>query len=915
MKQQTSESQAKTLADEEAAIERAAINEERTEILDQLEAWLEVPMLVLSFAWIVLLVVDLVRGLSPILQTVNSVIWIIFILEFAFRLTIAPYKWRFLKRNWLTAVSLLAPGLRLLRIARLAQLLRLTRVTRGLRLLRIVSSVNRGMRALGSAMSRRGFGYVVLLTVLVALLGAAGILAFEGAAEAGPASPIRTYGDALWWTAMALTTMGSDYFPVTPEGRILGFLIALYAFAVFGYLTATLATFFIGREADVGAVGDLLAENRLVTITGPGGIGKTSLGVEAARTVADRFPDGAWFVALADLEDATTVRSVIARTIGLYDGPGRPAAEALAPYLRDRSVLLVLDNFEHVLGATGDVADILAASAGSRVIVTSRAPLRIAGEQEYPLDPLGDACVALFVERARAVRPGWGAGMDGAVIDEVCTLVDRLPLGVELAAARVAHLPLRAVRDRLAAHMPLPGTGPRNVPDRQRTLSGAIAWSHDLLPPASQRLLHDLGVFEGGFDLEQAEDVVDPPGDGGDVLDHLVTLVDQSLVQRDAPDAGGEGIRFRLLETIRAFSLDHLKDEGRETETRRRHALAYLALAETAAPNLPGPDQPRWLDRLTVDYPNLNAAVRWSMDSGEVEIAQRLIAGMWRYWQLTGRLEEATEIAEAVLRLPGSNDPSPARLAAVTAAGGIAYWHGRPADAVHHYEEELRLARELGDLAAEADAAWNLSFESYIAEDLPTATELFERAQRLFEEIGDERGAARAAWSALTVQADNHPDPASLAALEELLHRFERLNDTWYACQTMMSMAWVRFAGDDLTSASYWFTRALTTSHALRDRTGSTIAIPMAALLAVMAERAEDAAALLGCHAHLQELYGVKAPMGLAQLLGPSDPYVFARAALGDERYEEIFEAGRQMTLDQAVALTVKVQEETWGPV
>jgi voltage-gated potassium channel len=264
VEQQTGE---KALADEAAAVERAAISEERTEILDQLEAWLEVPMLVLSFAWIVLLIVDLVWGLSPMLQTANNVIWIIFILEFAFRFTIAPYKWRFLKKNWLTAISLLAPGLRLLRIARLAQLLRLTRVTRGLRLLRIVSSVNRGMRALGRAMSRRGFGYVVLLTILVVLLGAAGMLAFENVAEAGPNSPIRTYGDALWWTAMALTTMGSDYFPVTPEGRILGFLIALYAFAVFGYLTATLATFFIGRDADsadgeVAGVGDIRALHR-----------------------------------------------------------------------------------------------------------------------------------------------------------------------------------------------------------------------------------------------------------------------------------------------------------------------------------------------------------------------------------------------------------------------------------------------------------------------------------------------------------------------------------------------------------------------------------------------------------------------------------------------------------------------------
>ena len=673
-------------------------------------------------------------------------------------------------------------------------------------------------------------------------------------------------------------------------------------------------TSFVGREADVDAVGDLLAENRLVTITGPGGIGKTSLGVETARAVADRFPDGAWFVALADLEDATTVRSVIARTIGLYDGPGRPAAEALAPYLKDRSVLLVLDNFEHVLGATGDVADLLAASSGSRVIVTSRAPLRIAGEQEYPLDPLGDACVRLFVERARAVRPGWGAGMDGAVIDEVCTLVDRLPLGVELAAARVAHLPITAVRDRLAAHIPLPGTGPRNVPDRQRTLAGAIAWSHDLLPPASQRVLHDLGVFEGGFDLEQAEGVVDPPGDGDDVLDHLVTLVDQSLVQRDAPDAGGEGIRFRLLETIRAFAIERLTEEGRETETRRRHALAYLALAETAAAHLPGPDQPRWLDRLSVDHPNLRAAVSWAIDTGEVETAQRLIAGMWRFWQATGRLEEGAEFAEATLRMPGSDAPTAARMAAVTAAGGIAYWHGRPADATGHYAEQLRLARELGDVAAEADAAFNLSFEKYIADDVPGFTELFERARRLYEDLGDEHGAARAAWSAVTVQSGLHPDPTSGTVLRELLDRFERMGDTWYAGQTMMSIAWVDFASGDIPGASRWFIRAFSMAHALRDVTSTTIAIPLSALLAVLAGRPEDAATLLGAHEHLQELYGVKAPMGLAQLLDTNDPHVVARAALGDEAYESAFARGRQMTLDQVVALTVQVQEETWGP-
>ncbi|HEX7345282.1 MAG TPA: adenylate/guanylate cyclase domain-containing protein [Candidatus Limnocylindrales bacterium] len=673
-------------------------------------------------------------------------------------------------------------------------------------------------------------------------------------------------------------------------------------------------TSFIGRDPDVETLGTLLTDNRLVTITGPGGIGKTSLAVETARAVSERFRDGAWFVGLADLEDADAVRSLIARTIGLFDGPGRPASEALAPYLKDRSVLLVLDNFEHVLDAAGDVADILAASARSAVLVTSRAPLRIAGEQEYPLDPLGDACVRLFVERARAVRPGWDPGAHAAVVDEVCTLVDRLPLGVELAAARVAHLPISAVRDRLAARLPLPGSGPRNVPDRQRTLAGAIAWSHDLLPPETQQALHDLAVFEGGFDLEQASAVAGATSPDGDLLDQLVTLVDHSLVQRDAPDAGGDGIRFRLLETIRAFAVERLAAEGREDEARRRHAWAYLALAEMAAPNIPGPDQPRWLDRLGIDYPNLRAATRWAIDSGEVELAQRFIASMWRFWQQTGRLEEATDFAETTLRLPGADAPTPARMAAVTAAGGIAYWHGRPEDAIRHYGDQLRLAQQLGDLAAEADAAWNLSFEKYIAEDIPGATELFERAQRLFEDLGDEQGAARAAWSAVTVQSGDHPNPQSRAALVALLDRFERLGDTWYAGQTMMSLAWVDFVAGDLPGASRWFIRAFSMAHRLRDVTSTTIAIPLAALLATLADRPEDAAVLLGAHDHLQELYGVRAPMGLAQLLGPHDPEVNARAALGDDAYQEAFARGRGMTLDQAVALSVKVQEEAWGP-
>jgi predicted ATPase len=614
-------------------------------------------------------------------------------------------------------------------------------------------------------------------------------------------------------------------------------------------------------------------------------------------------------VPLAEVEDPATVRSVIARTIGLFDGPGRPAAEGLAPYLADRTILLVLDNFEHLLDAVGDVADLLEATRSSRILVTSRAPLRIGGEQEYPVQSLGDECPKLFAERARSIRPGWEPGTDGPVVDEVCALLDRLPLGVELAAARVAHLPIAAIRDRLRAQLPLPGSGPRNVPDRQRTLAGAIAWSHDLLPPELQRVLHDLAVFDGGFEYEEAAQVVEQD-DTGDVLDDLATLVDQSLIKRDA---SGSGIRFDMLETIRAFALERLRADGREAATRRRHAVAYLALAEAAAPHMPGPDQPRWLDRLAVDYPNLRAAIRWSIDGGEPELALRYVSAMWRFWQQDGRLVEGTEFAEAVLAMPGAEAPTPARLAALSAAGGIAYWHGRREDSFRHYKEELALARRLGDIAFEGDAIWNLSFEPFVADDKATAMEMLDEAHRLFEEIGDERAAARVEWSKLTVLGGGHPSMVELGALESLGERFERLGDTWYGFQNHMSIAWVHFMAGDAPEAFRWFIRALVGSNSLRDVSGTTIAIPLGALMAFEAGRPEVAARLLGASAHLTELYGVKAPLGLRELLGVADPSGRAMAALGEERYRQAFEEGRQMTLEQTVALIVRVVDETWG--
>ncbi len=286
---------------------------------------------------------------------------------------------------------------------------------------------------------------------------------------------------------------------------------------------------------------------------------------------------------------------------------------------------------------------------------------------------------------------------------------------------------------------------------------------------------------------------------------------------------------------------------------------------------------------------------------------------MWRYWQQDGRLVEGTELAESALAMPGSDSPTLARLAALSAAGGIAYWHGRREDSFRHYHEELELARQLGDVAYEADAIWNLSFERYFAEDAAGATEMLQVARRLYEQIGDERGAARVEWSQVTVLGGNHPSMARLATLEALSEKFEREGDPWYTFQTYMSVAWVHYMAGDIATASRWYIRAIVGSSSLRDVTGTTIAIPVAALLSIEAGRPEDAGMLIGASEHLTELYGVKAPLGLQELLGVADPSGRTIAALGEERYQQVFDLGRQMTLEQVVELIVRIQDETWG--
>jgi predicted ATPase/class 3 adenylate cyclase len=669
-------------------------------------------------------------------------------------------------------------------------------------------------------------------------------------------------------------------------------------------------TSFVGRERELDELKGLIASARLVTLTGPGGIGKSSLAIELARALAPDYPDGAWFVPLDPVEDASHVDAVVARSIGLFDGPERAAADALRPYLAERSVLLVLDNFEHVVDAADRVSSILRSSPASRLIVTSRAPLRIGGEQEYPVPPLAGSAVRLFTERARAVRPGWDPGSELSAVEDVCRLVDALPLGIELAASRVALLPVASIRDRLAARLPLPGTGPRDAPARQRTLDATVAWSHDLLSPALREVLQDVAVFEGGFDAEQAEVLLEGGSTGpGGAIDALAELVDHSLLARDLD--GASGIRFRMLTTIQAFALGRLSTSGREDIVRRRHALAYLDLAEQAAAGFQGPELGLWLDRLAIDHANLHAATRWSIASGEVDLALRLVAALWRFWQADGHLNEGRELAESALAMPGTDDASVSLMWATGAGGSLAYWQADPHVAAARYQRQLELAKALDHDPGIADATFNLAhIPIVLGGDPATKERLLREARGRYVELGDESGVARVDWGLANLAMDAGRLDEAQTGYEAVLDRFERLGDTRYHAMTANSLGWIAFLRGDVRGACSWGARGVVESYKARDLGSTTVALFVGVLMAAALGRHETGAELEGAFGALCERYGVRPPGALEVLFHQFDPFAAIRETLPPEVRAAAVDRGHRMTLGEAVAVIAELGDE-----
>ncbi|MGI8829552.1 MAG: adenylate/guanylate cyclase domain-containing protein [Candidatus Limnocylindria bacterium] len=672
----------------------------------------------------------------------------------------------------------------------------------------------------------------------------------------------------------------------------------------------------IGREADLAMLERLVGERRLVTLTGAGGTGKTSLALEFARRRADAYADGAWFVPLEAITEASLVPAAIANGFGLVETPGQSSVDRLAAYLADRTVLLVLDNFEQVLGAAPIVGDLLNAVPALTVLATSRSPLRLAHEQEYPLGPLDppsaetsisamrdNAAVRLFVERAGRVRPGYEVtDAEAPAVAEICRQLDGLPLAIQLAASSISLLPADAIANRLARQLALPGRGARDVPERQQSVDQAIAWSEELLDPAARRLLARLSVFRSGFRLEEAEVVAGASTNGGtDLLEGLSTLVDQSLVQ---PIPGPDGPRYRLLEPIRVYAARRLADAGDMAAIERAHALGYLDLAETAAAHLPGAEQRVWLDRLGAEHDNLRAATSWALDHGGVEIALRLGTALWRFWQLRGHIEEGLKAMSRMLELPKASEPTVWRAGALGALGGLRYWSADLPGADALYRAQLDLGRELGDARQTADALFNLSHTRFLlAKDHDAVDLLDAEAERLFGELGDEIGLTRLEWT-----KHNRLMQRGLAGIDDafaLVRRFEELGDAWYVALAYGTVSWTAFAMGNVADCLRWGLVSINAHHAMGDVASPTITLRYVAIIFSDMGAPEAAATVSAAYEALCNRYGVRPPAFFEELTP-----ILHRRTLDFGAYPEANARGAAMPLDEVLDFIMHVSAE-----
>ena len=709
----------------------------------------------------------------------------------------------------------------------------------------------------------------------------------------------------------------------------------------------TQLTNFIGRDTELAQTQELLGRTRLLTLTGPGGTGKTRLSLQLAANVAEDFPDGVFFVPLEAIRDPALLGSAIGAAIGIAESGSRPAREALLEWLTGKRVLLVLDNFEQVLPGAPLVTDLLRAADGLRVIASSRGALHVAGEQEYPVpglpvppDPgrlsavelaqlpaelrhlspeaLGQyEAVRLFIARAVAVRPDFKVTNENApAVAAISARLHGMPLAIELAAARVKLLSPDAILGRLEGQLGLLAAGSRDLPERQQTLRGAIAWSYDLLEPGARRLLDRLAIFRGSFDLEAAEAVAGPASEIGiDVLDGLVALADQSLVRGESPDSADA--RFRLLESIREFAGEMLDARDERSAVAERHRDHYLALAERAVPELSGADQRMWLERLELEHDNIRAVLDRSLVQPWPAEGIRLGFAMWRFWQKRGHLLEARRRLTGFDEAPWSHDDRVMRAKLCEALGGICWWQGDFVPMKAYYDEAVAIWRELGDKAELANALYNDSFTFTIASD-PTVElagldpegigrQMLEEARELFAEAGDARGEANTFWALGNSEYFRNASTAGVDHFRRALEIFRTVGDrTMEAWSLHMLGSGLLRRGGATPEAREALEHAVRHFWSAGDASGLVLTFDDLSSFAVSEEDYERAARLRGAARSLTTTTGV----GLARFVEewfeervrPS-----VRKVLSNEDLVRWGDEGAALTLDEAVAYALRI--------
>jgi predicted ATPase/class 3 adenylate cyclase len=671
-------------------------------------------------------------------------------------------------------------------------------------------------------------------------------------------------------------------------------------------------TSFIGREVQIAELSELLEGTRLLTLTGPGGTGKTRLGIRVAEEVLTRFEHGAWFVALDALRDPELLPSAIADALGLTVPGDQSVMQALIDHLAERELLLVLDNFEQLTPAARDVGDLISKAQRIRVLATSRVPLHLYGEHEYPVPPLGRVAelrraaasaeavshyeaVQLFIERAVAVKADFRVtNANAPAVAELCARLDGLPLAIELAAARVKLLTPEQILARLGANLSLLASTAQDLPERQRTLQGAIDWSYDLLGEPERRLFTRLSVFSNGFSLETAE-VVCASDLGSDVLDGLSVLVDNSLVRTLEIDGQ---TRFDMLETIRQYAADRLAGTTDEADTKRRHARHFLELATLAEPHITSPDQLRWLTRLEREHDNLRAAFERAPELGLLDDALIAAGSVWRFWHQRGRFAEGRAVFDRLLAVPGASPA--ARAKALIGAGGIAYWQNDFEATERLYGEAGARYEEVGDPAGIAEAAYNQGYIPMLVGDTVSARALAERAAEHYRLAGDELGLANA--ESLTSYAYYFEGRISeaLPLATSSVERYRKLGAQWQLADSVGGLGYMHAVAGDWPTAMSLMRESLDLLREAQNEVGLAMILEITASTAAHLGEHELAATLFGVAEATKQRLGGGVPAQLAQTHAQRRLNV---EALGEERFAELHRRGMQLSLEEGIAL------------